>query len=306
MEEKILLAERVKGEKFKCYTSEFKETKSLVKELVYNRLADLFSGDDQIGPELLKKGDIDGYINHTSMCYGNTGNICKALSNLKEFVDDFLKCEEKEKLQHYITLFNEKVLEVAGINISYEIYTNYENEFKSFKDKIMFQSLIDVLVNTDEINEFTYLLWSYQEDYSIGMGGWNWSNSIENMKLFVKHKVVCFMLDSCDLNFKLNEDTENYGVNKLIDALVKVCDEEQRTMLLNIKELINDLDEDITFNTFGSIVYKISRNLEKLNIKHELYLFKGTYYARMLIKEHGYVFDENDLIKTFAEEEVSC
>ena len=302
MENKILLAERVKGEKIKYYTSKFDETKSLVKEIVYNRLADLFSGDDQIGPELLKKEDIDGYINHTSMCYGNTGNVCKALSNLKEFVNDFLKCEEKEKLQYYINLFNEKVLEVAGINVLYEIHTNYENEFESHVDKLRFEYLLDNLVNNDEINEFTYMMWSYQSNYSIGMGGWNWSNSIENMKLFVKHKVLRFMLDVCDLNLKLEVDTENYGVNKLLSSLVKVSNEEQRKMLLNIEELMNDLDEDITFNTFGLIVDKISHNFEELNVKNDLYLFKGTQYSRMLIKEHGCKFDEKDLLKTFTED----
>lgn len=302
MENKMLLAERMKGEKIRYYTSEFKEIRSLVKEIVYNHLADLFSGDDQIGPELLKKGDIDGYINHTSMCHGNTGSVCKALSNLKEFVNDFLKCEDKEKLQYYINLFNEKVLEVAGINVLYEIHTNYENEFDSHDDKLRFEYLLDNLVNNDEINEFTYMIWSYQNNYSIGMGGWNWSNSIEKMKLFVKHKVLRFMLDVCDLNFKLEVDTENYGVNKLLSSLVKVSNEEQRKMLLNIEELMNDLDEDITFNTFGLIVDKISHNFEELNVKNDLYLFKGTQYSRMLIKEHGCKFDEKDLLKTFTED----
>jgi len=302
MENKMLLAERIKGEKIKYYISEFKETKSLVKEIVYNHLADLFSGDDQIGPELLKKGDIDGYINHTSMCYGNTGNICKALSNLKEFVNDFLKCEENEKLQYYINLFNENVLEVAGINVLYEVHINYENEFGSHDDKLRFEYLLDNLVNNDEINDFTYMIWSYQNNYSIGMGGWNWSNSIENMKLFIKNKVLRFMLDVCDLNLKLEMDTDNYGVNKLLDSLVEVGSEEQRKILLIIKELMNDLDEDITFNTFGIIVDRISSNLEKLNVKNELYLFKGTHYSRMLIKEHGCDFNENDLLKTFSED----
>ena len=302
MENKILLAERVKGEKIKYYTSKFDETKSLVKEIVYNDLADLFSGDDQIGPELLKKEDIDGYINHTSMCYGNTGNVCKALSNLKEFVNDFLKCEEKEKLQYYINLFNEKVLEVAGVNVLYEVYINYENEFESHDDKLRFEYLLDNLVNNDEINEFTYMIWSYQNNYSIGMGGWNWSNSIENMKLFVKHKVLRFMLDVSDLNLRLEEDTQNYGVNKLLSSLINVCDEEQQKLLLNIEELMNDLDEDVTFNTFGLIVDKISRNFEELNVKNDLYLFRGTQYSRMLIKEHGCKFDEKDLLKTFNED----
>lgn len=301
MGNKILLVEKWKGEEIEYYTNEFTDVKSLVKEIIYNRLDAFFSDEDQTGPELLKMEDIDGYIDHTLMCYCYTGDICEALNNLKEFVNDFLNCE-KEELQHYITLFNEKVLDVAGINVLYEVYTNYENEFKSEDDRARFDALLNSLVNSDPIRDYTYLLWDYQNNYYIGGGEWRWSNSIENMKLFFKHMVLRFMLDVSDVHLKIDEDTENYGVNKLINSLIMVGDEEQRKILLNINELMKELDENITFDTFQSIVDKISINFKKLNVSHELYLFKGTYYAKMLLKEHKSEFDESNLIKTFTED----
>lgn len=302
MENKVLLVEKIKGEKVKYYTSEFSDVKSVVNEIVYNRLGDLFSGDDQIGPELLKREDIEGYITHTSMCYGNEGVVCEALNNLKDFVNDFLTCNQEEKLQYYISLFNEKVLSLAGINVEFEIFVNYENEFESRAEKLRFEYLLDNLLNVDEISEFTYMLWSYQSNYSIGAGGWYWSNSLENMKLLIKHKVLYFMLDVCDIGVSFEDNEGNYGIYKLINSLVKVGNDQQKNILHDIENLLYKFDNETVFDKIWLIVDEISSNLSKLNVKNEMYLFKGTNYSRILVKEHGFEFDENNLLKTFSDD----
>ena len=305
MEEKILLVEKRKGEVTSYYTSEHIGVKSVVNEIIYNNFENFFSGYDQLGPELLKEGDIEGFITHTSMCYDNKGIICDALNNLNSFIYDFIACDDINKLKLYISLLNERVLLVAGINVEFEIYTNYENEFKSLESKEKFNELLDNIMSCESVNDNTYLLWSASSNGKISMGSWVYTDCYNNMNLYIKHKIVPFMLDLCISKYDLNEDVNCYGVYELLNKLISISDKTEKIYFLNIKELIEKIDINIIFDKLCLIANEISKCFKKLNIIHELYLFKGTYYAKMLIKEHGCEIDENNLTETL-ENDILC
>ena len=167
-----------------------------------------------------------------------------------------------------------KFLEDNNTGINFEIYTDYDKQFNTFEEKCKF----------------------------IDAGSWAWSNDINDIIDCYKYVILDRILGYVYEGVMTIEDREILGLDELIQNLIWREGIEKTNKFGTIKDLLEELEKEKTFEKLEYVVEEIQKQCELLKIKCDVYGFKGLKYPKMLVRAHGNEYDEMNLFKTFKED----
>ena len=196
-----------------------------------------------------------------------------------------------------------KFLEDNNTGINFEIYTDYDKQFNTFEEKCKFRDAIEyVATNNHYITDDTIFIWDYESSEWIDAGSWAWSNDINDIIDCYKYVILDRILGYVYEGVMTIEDREILGLDELIQNLIWREGIEKTNKFGTIKDLLEELEKEKTFEKLEYVAEEIQKQCELLKIKCDVYVFKGLKYPKMLVRAHGNEYDEMNLFKTFKED----
>ncbi|MBR3890672.1 MAG: hypothetical protein IKJ30_01195 [Bacilli bacterium] len=196
-----------------------------------------------------------------------------------------------------------------GLNedgIKFRVFKNYDDVFDTYEEKHDFKEVIEhITTNNHCIGEETIFIWNYESAFIASIGGWYWSNDIDDIIDCYKHVILNRIFGFVYEGVMTMSEKELFGTNRLLQELIWHEDLEKTNKFGMIRDLLGELEKDKTFEKFEYVVDEVQKQCELLKIDCDVFALKGLRNAKRIVKAHGSLYDENNLFKTFNEDVIA-
>ena len=137
-------------------------------------------------------------------------------------------------------------------------------------------------------------------DYLLGLtDSRNGLNDIYDIIDCYKHVILNRIFEFVYEGVMTIKEKELFGTNRLLQELIWHEGLEKTNKFGMIRDLLDELEKDKTFETLEYVVDEIQKQCEVLKIDCDVFALKGLRHAKRIVKAHGSLYDENNLFKTF-------
>ena len=134
------------------------------------------------------------------------------------------------------------------------------------------------------------------------IGEWSWNSNLSILYNYFKRFILYSLTES--LCGHKEYATKDNSIIKIMELYESDYDSDiiDKNAYGDLKALVSNLEDDITFPEFGKLIKDISDLLNKLGVKAYIKLFKNPNDALMLVKEHGFNHRNLDLKEVFQQD----
>ena len=300
---KIMLIEKYERNKItKYYVERCSDLLEVIDEIICGTVPNIFSYDDQYGPELLSNGKIEEYVNHMCSLYESDTTEYHALKEVKDTLVAIYNCETIETLKELLRDFNETMSKYE-YDISLILVYDYDEKFFSTEEKYEFRdALYDAVRSRKVVNENTYILWHHEKNSYIEEGKWCWSNSLKDLIDYFKYVVMDNILTTWYYFNPNYEIKDHYSLSESFDEVIEKKIEKESEITFKIKELVYSLDYSSDFETFENVLEEVCKNFKLIGIDCSLNLFKGVKYPKMILEARNVKYDDNNIVEALMQD----